>query len=319
MSRANGDDKDRSTRDLAARAAWLSMVGGLTQDQIAAELGISRQRTQRLVARATAEGLVRVRIDHPIAECLELERALQARYGLAQAWVAPGVGEGHDGLPAFAAPVLERMFQASTPQTFAFGTGRTLRAVIEQMHAVAGAQHKFVSLIGNVGPDGSASFYEIIMRVADKTSGAHYPLAIPVFAQSDEELALYRSLPHVKAARDLAKMADMAIVGIGQLGPDAPLRDDGFITTAQLDDLRAAGAAGELCGQIFDAQGKFLEHPLNGKFVGIRVPIEGMPVTGIGGGPAKVPAIRAALAGRLLSGLITDEGTARALLSADAT
>ena len=36
--------------DEAARAGWLSYVGGLTQDQIAQELGVSRQRAQRLVA-----------------------------------------------------------------------------------------------------------------------------------------------------------------------------------------------------------------------------------------------------------------------------
>ncbi|MBV8410572.1 MAG: sugar-binding transcriptional regulator, partial [Alphaproteobacteria bacterium] len=32
-------------------------------------------------------------------------------------------------------------------------------------------------------------------------------------------------------------------------------------------------------------------------------------------GPAKVPAIRAVLVGRLINGLITDEATAKALLS----
>jgi DNA-binding transcriptional regulator LsrR (DeoR family) len=32
-------------------------------------------------------------------------------------------------------------------------------------------------------------------------------------------------------------------------------------------------------------------------------------------GPAKIPAIRAALAGRLINGLITDEATARAILA----
>jgi DNA-binding transcriptional regulator LsrR (DeoR family) len=314
MNRPTQDDKDAPARDLAARAAWLAMVGGLTQDQIAMELGISRQRAQRLVARASAEGLVRVRIHHPIAECLELERELRARYGLDRAWVAPGAG-GADALAAFAAPVLERLFQGAAPQTFAFGTGRTLRAVIEQMQPVDGAQHKFVSVIGNVGPDGSASFYEVIMRVADKTSGAHYPMAIPVFARTPEELALYRSLPHVKAARALAEAADMAIVGIGQMGPDAPLHVDGFITAAEVEELNAAGAVGELCGHIFDAEGRFLDHPLNQKAVGVRVPCNGMPVFCIGGGAAKLPAIRGALAGKLLASLATDETTARALLS----
>ena len=111
--KGNVDDTDISPRDLAARAAWLSFVGGLTQDQIAQELGISRQRAQRLVARASSEGLIRVRIEHPIAECLELERALKSRFGLTSAWVSPGLGAGGDplqGLAPFVAPVLERLF-----------------------------------------------------------------------------------------------------------------------------------------------------------------------------------------------------------------
>jgi len=53
MSRA---EAEITTLDEAARAGWLSYVGGLTQDQIAAELGVSRQRVQRLVSRALAEG-----------------------------------------------------------------------------------------------------------------------------------------------------------------------------------------------------------------------------------------------------------------------
>jgi DNA-binding transcriptional regulator LsrR (DeoR family) len=39
-------------------------------------------------------------------------------------------------------------------------------------------------------------------------------------------------------------------------------------------------------------------------------------VLGVAAGPAKVKAIRAALAGRLISGLITDEATATVLLRA---
>ena len=44
--------------DEAARAGWLYYVAGMTQDQIATELGVSRQRAQRLVSKAMAEGLV---------------------------------------------------------------------------------------------------------------------------------------------------------------------------------------------------------------------------------------------------------------------
>lgn len=314
----NFEDGDISPRDLAARAAWLSFVGGLTQDQIAQELGISRQRAQRLVARASSEGLIRVRIDHPIAECLELERALKARFGLEAAWVSPGLGAGGDpvqGLAPFVAPVLERIFEAEEPKVFALGTGRTLKTVVDQLRSVDGSRHKLVSLIGNVAPDSSASFYEVIMRFAEKIQARHYPMSVPVAARDEAELILYRSLPHVKASRELAKSADLAIVGIGQMSDDAPLYVDGFLTAEELTALRAAGGIGEICGHVFNTEGRYLDHVVNDRMVGVRVPEGDMPVYCIGAGKIKLDALNAALRGRLINGLFTDEWTAKALIS----
>jgi DNA-binding transcriptional regulator LsrR (DeoR family) len=36
-------------------------------------------------------------------------------------------------------------------------------------------RHRIVSLIGNIAPDGSASFYDVIQRLADKLHAPHYP------------------------------------------------------------------------------------------------------------------------------------------------
>ena len=318
MARPVTEDSGATRRDQAARAAWLYYVGGMTQDQIAQELGISRQRAQRLVAMAGSEGLIRVRIDHPIGECLELERALRDRFGLKLARVAPGLGGGQDPLRAlapFAAPEVERIFSAPEPQLVALGTGRTLRAVIEQMQPVDGGRHRVVSLIGNVSPDGSASFYEVIMRVADKTGAPHYPMAVPVMARDPEELAVFRGLPHVRNTFALAQTADLALVGIGQMDEGAPLRADGFITAEQHAALRDAGAAGEICSHIFDAEGRYLDHPINALMVGQRLPVAGAMTLCLGAGASKVRPLRAALKGRLIDGLITDETTAAALLA----
>ncbi|WP_163849515.1 sugar-binding transcriptional regulator [Pseudooceanicola aestuarii] len=316
MTRHGPEDKDVSPRDLAARAAWMSFVGGMTQDQIARDLGISRQRAQRLVARATAEGLVRVRVDHPIAACLDLERRLRARFDLLSVRVAPSVGAEAEALRAlapFAAPELERLFHDGA-RVLALGTGRTLRAVVEEMQPQEAPGLKVVSLIGNVSPDGSASFYEVIMRLADKTGAAHYPMSIPVFARNEAEYAQYLALPHVRASRDLALTADMAVVGIGQMTDDAPLHQDGFLSAADLRDLQSRGAAGEICGHIFDDQGRYLDHVINRRMVGIRVPFGSAPVLCIAGGSSKIGPMRAALRGQLIHHLITDELSARALL-----
>jgi len=319
MNRQSQDDQDVSPRDWAARAAWLSYVGGLTQGEIAQELGISRQRAQRLVARAAAEGLIRVTIDHPIAACLEMERELKARYGLDRAWVSPSLGSGSDpitGLSVFAAPVFEGMFNSEAPQVIALATGRTLRAIVEQMQHVDGSHHKLVALNGNVAPDGSATAYEVIVRLAEKTSAPQYPLAIPVVARTREEYALYTQLPHVQATRKLAEAADLAIVGIGQMGDDAPLCVDGFITRDELADLQSVGAAGEIAGHVFDHDGQFMDHPVKDRIMGVRVPVEGMPVCCVGAGENKKSALKAALRGGLIDQIITDEATANSVLEA---
>lgn len=317
MSKDSGDEGSGSARALAARAAWLSHVGGMTQDQIAGELGISRQRVQRLVARASAEGLIRIRIDHPIADCLELERQLKQRYGLNSVRVAPALAIGADpthGLATFAAPLFERFLGGEEPQVFALGTGRTLNTIVDQMQSLDGARHKLVSLIGNVAPDGSASFYEVIMKLAEKVSAKHYPMSAPVVARSDEEMALYRSLPHVKSARELAGQADVAFVGIGQMGDDAPLYMDGFISDIELAELQAAGAAGEICGHVFDDTGTLMDHPINHRMVGVFPRVESMRVICIGGGDKKAGALGAALRGHLISDLVVDERTAQHLM-----
>ena len=62
--------------DDAARAGWLYYVAGNNQEQIAKKLGISRQTAQRLVSLSVSEGLIKVRLDHPIARCMELAEKL---------------------------------------------------------------------------------------------------------------------------------------------------------------------------------------------------------------------------------------------------
>ncbi|MER8963790.1 MarR family transcriptional regulator, partial [Mesorhizobium sp. M0701] len=82
-------DSGGNRLDDAARAGWLYYVAGNTQDQIAATLGISRQTAQRLVSLAVSEGLIKVRVDHPIANCLDLAARLRSRFALDLVEVVP--------------------------------------------------------------------------------------------------------------------------------------------------------------------------------------------------------------------------------------
>src|SRR3984957_20204985 len=75
--------------ELAVRAAWLYHVAGNTQHEIARKLQISRPTAQRLVAVAFERGLIKVRVNHKVASCLELAIALRQRYNLSVCDVVP--------------------------------------------------------------------------------------------------------------------------------------------------------------------------------------------------------------------------------------
>lgn len=311
-------ETETSPSDDAARAGWLYYVGGLTQDQIARELGVSRQRAQRLVSRAMADGLIHVRLEHRIAACLDLESRLTRRFGLTRCRVAPSPGQGGDAIASIAptaAAELERFLRMPEPLVIALGTGRALRGMVDAMEGLEAEQHRLVSMIGNIAPDGSASFFDVIMRIADKVRAPHYPMPVPVVSETAEERAAFHALAPVRRVVDLARAADVIFVGVGQMGPNAPLVADGFVSQAEMAEMESRGAVGEIAGWIFDSQGQYLDVGTNERVGGVRVPAErSNPVIGVAAGPAKVAAITAALRSRILNGLITDESTARAIL-----
>lgn len=319
MSRSDSDPP--SAQDEAARAGWLSYVGGLTQDQIAAELGISRQRAQRLVSRAMAEGLIHVRLHHRIGACLDLEATLKDRFALNRARIMPSLGPGADPVRAIApaaAAELERCLKMPESQVIAFGTGRALRAMAEQFTPVEASQHRIVSLLGNIAPDGSATLYEVISRIAEKLTLPYFPMPVPVISDTAEERAFFMQLRRVQSVFKMAQAADVTFVGVGQMGDDAPLVLDGFVSRQDLKTLQSQGAAGEIASWVFDDQGRYLDSPRNALVGGVRVHASAsQQVIGVAAGPGKVRAITAALRGRILNGLVTDEATAQAILALD--
>lgn len=306
--------------DDAARAGWLYYIAGNTQDQIATQLGISRQTAQRLVSLAVSEGLIKVRVDHPIANCLDLAARLKSRFALDVVEVVPTDPTSTSttiGVAEAAASQIERWLRSEEPIVMAIGTGRTLKAAIEQLPPMECQQHKIVSLTGNISPDGSAAFYNVIFTMADKIKARSFPMPLPVIASSAEERAMLLAQPMIQTTLALAANPDVTFVGIGDLGPKAPLYEDGFITKEELKSLQKAGGVGEIFGWIFDQDGRLIEGPIHDRVASAPLPSrESSLVIALAKGESKRPAILAAVNRRLVNGLITDERTAESLLEA---
>nr|WP_247740182.1 MULTISPECIES: sugar-binding transcriptional regulator [unclassified Paracoccus (in: a-proteobacteria)] len=306
--------------DDAARAGWLYYVAGNTQDEIARKLGVSRQSAQRLVAMAVSEKLIKVRMDHPIAHCMDLASALSDRFELKICEVVPSDPDAPDlltGIAIAAAAELEKTLKSPDQKIVSLGTGRALKATVEQLPRMACPQHIVVSRLGNMMQDGSASPYNATIRLAERIGAPHFPYPLPVLAQDAEELAAMQQQKAVENTIALCQRADLSLVGIGQMDRSAPLFVDGFVSSAEMDQLAAAGAAGEITSWVYDSQGRVIDCAFNARVASAPLPRAAeRPVIAVATGEAKLPAIRAALAGKLVNGLITSEATASKLLNA---
>lgn len=305
--------------DDAARAGWLYYVAGNTQDQIARKLSVSRQTAQRLVAMAVSERLVKVRIDHPIGRCMDLAEGLRSTFDLRHVDVVPsdpGAPELLTGVAIAAAAELELMLRSPDPRIIALGTGRALKATVEQVPPMDCPQHRVVSLLGNMMFDGSATPYNAVIRMADRVGARHYPYPFPVMARNSEELAVMHAQEIMRNTLRLSTDADVTLVGIGQLGPLGPIVVDGFMPHDVLAELMAAGAAGEITSWVYDGDGHLMDCGHNSKVTSAPLPrAVDRPIIAVAVGEAKVRAIRAALRGQLINGLITNEATAELLLA----
>lgn len=299
----------------AARAAWLAHVGGMTQDEIAVIMGVSRQTVQRLVAQAMAEGLVKIRIDHPFAECMALARDLARRWNLRMCEIAPADAP-EAGLAHHLARTMEHWLRCPRPLTLAIGTGRTLRAAIARLPHIDCPDHRIVSLTGNIATDGSTAAYNVLFSVSELVTARSFPLPVPVILPTVEECRAITRQPGIRRVIEMSAEAEVAFVGIGAMDDAAPLMLDGFLTLPDLRLMQRAGAVGEIIGWAYDAQGELIRGIANDRVASAPIPSRDRTlVIGAARGPEKLAALRGALRGGLINGLVTDAATGRALLS----
>jgi DNA-binding transcriptional regulator LsrR (DeoR family) len=261
-------------------------------------------------------GLVQIRINGRLASCVALERDLVKRHGLRQAVVVP---TPHDAahLPATLGVAVGAWLsdRIAPGQTLGIGWGRTLHWSVRALRRREIPGLTVVSLLGGIGRGSEINMYETASRVAEALGAQCYYLAAPAFASTGALRDMLLAQPDLKAVLSRARAADVAVVSVGSLGVEATNRRIGLLDDADADRLTALGAVGDLLCTYLDAQGRPVDHPLNGRAVGLPVEdLRRVPASVLAsGGLEKVPIVRAALTGGYVNHLITDERTAERL------
>ncbi|MFK8034294.1 MAG: sugar-binding transcriptional regulator [Hyphomicrobiales bacterium] len=313
----NGSKRDGDA-SLAIRAAWLHYVGGLTQADVAKRLGVTNVKAHRLITRANQDGAVKVTIDGEIAECVALETAISERFGLSYCEVVPDVGD--DDLPLRSlgiagAKFLQREIENGKTKLIGLGHGRTLAAAISYLPSVDANGVQFVSLLGGLTRNFLANPHDVMHRLAAKTGAGAYVMPVPFFANKVEDREIILAQRGVPEVMSMAASSELKFVGIGTSEPSAQLVSSGMIEQEEIRDVKAQGGVGELLGHFFNKDGKNVETAMTARTISVGLPeIKQTRIVAVAGGNEKAPAIGSILMSGFLSGLITDERTAGALL-----
>ncbi|MBX2839673.1 MAG: sugar-binding transcriptional regulator [Gammaproteobacteria bacterium] len=293
-------------------------AGGLTQAEVADRLGLSKPKAHRLITRANRIGIVKVYIDGEVAECVQLEQQLCEQFSLDYCEVVPDFD--HDELPLRALGLaggqyLHRLLDGATVKTVGLGHGRTMAACVENIPRTRGTKVEFVSLLGGFSRKFAANPHDVIHRLAERTGAPSYVLPVPFVADSIKDRDILMGQSGLQKVMELARTSPLKVAGVGDLQLTSTLVATEMVSESDIEKVIKAGGAGELLGNFFADDGSPVNTSLSRRTIGLSVDdIQSSQVIGIAGGSAKSRAIRAVLQSQLLSGLITDERTAKTLV-----
>lgn len=306
---------------LAIRAAWMSFVGGCTQGDIAARLGVSPAKVHRLIAHAQRNGYIRFQIEGRPLECLELEEVFARTFGLNNCIVAPDIGHSAAdedaairSVGAAAGNLLASMLGGEGITQIGVGMGRTLKAAVMAMPSIARKDLAVVSISGSLTRKLSANPYDVVQQMVERTGGEGYYLPVPYLAATVDEKDMFLGQPSVQELLARARRSDTFVVGIGSLENEGHLVRMGLISPEEQRTLCTAGAVGDLMGRFIDIDGAVVPVELGEQAVGMPFEdVQGARVLALAGGVSKAAATLSALRTGVITDLVIDEVLARTL------
>lgn len=305
---------------LITRVASLYYREGLTQQEIAARLGVSRQTVGRILKQAQDSGIVRIEILSPFAEVESLARQLEKSFGVREAIVAvpdfPGHAEALRAVGRASASLLERRVQPG--MVVGLGWSSTVLEMVRHLNTLESPGTVVVQLDGGV-PHGrhpnEAS--DIVRRAALAMDVDATALMTPLYVDTTAIRDTLISDSQIHHALELARQADIAIFGVGGVSMDSTLYATGYLSEDLINQLHAEGAVGEILGRFFGEDGSPLGRDLSERTIGlglealIHIPFRCL----VACGEDKITAISSALRRKYANAIVTDEQTATALLA----
>jgi deoxyribonucleoside regulator len=293
----------------------------LSKVEIGKNLRISRFRVAKLIEDAVREGTVIIDIKEPENTFTELENSLEKKYGILRTCVAK-TAENYDqtriNLGASAAKCLIDFVHDGDTIGIAWGT--TIHDMVNALpHRIERKNITVVQLTGGLNQvESRYNAIELSSRLAKIFDSSCYHLFAPAIVDAIETKEMLLNDSNIKRTLDMFAKVDVAVVGIGSVSPEPSslLYKGGILTDEYVKKMLVKSAAGDINSCFYDDNGRNCGSELEDRAVGMNIDQlkKNKYVLGIAGGGFKVRAINAALKGRIVNILVTDDRTAKTLL-----
>ncbi len=297
---------------------------GMTKQEIARRLRISRFRVSRLLSQARAEGIVQIKIVEPTIMSVKVEEQLEERFGLQRAIVVKTGNQSEEvikeAIGRAAAECLVDILKDGDVLGIAWGT--TVNEVVKALPSKLDVDIKVVQVTGGLNQMAiNVNAIDLTRRVAEICDAEYYLLHAPAMVSNVAARQALLSDSGIKRTFDMFDKVNVALVGIGVLSPEpiSTYYKAGYIEDSDLELLRRNKVVGDIFAHFFDIEGRIRDGELGERIIGISAAqLKNVQYSiGVAGGLHKSPAILGALRGKLINFLITDHATAEDLLARD--
>ncbi|WP_047045368.1 sugar-binding transcriptional regulator [Vibrio mexicanus] len=274
MTQSTHDLPDDNT-DLLTEIAVAYYQDGATQEEISKKFSVSRAKIGRMLKQARDEGIVEITVKyHPVFSA-KIEQRLIERFGVKRALVAldqPNEEQQRLQVAGLVAKYMSNSLQNGMVVTV--GQGRNVSAVAHHTGVIAPRDCKFVCGIGGIHPRGGMFNADHICRQFAKVyGGSSETLYAPAYAENREQKLAFMQNGTVKQTLDLARKADVALVGIGDMSENSYMVDLGWFTPDEVVQSRLhQGVVGDFAGyDFFDIHGNSAETVMSDRVIGLGI------------------------------------------------
>lgn len=301
-------------KNIIVKVAWKYYNEGLTQNEIAKELNLSRMKVIKYLEIAKSNNIIQFIINLEKVSNKDLQDQLMKEYNLKDIYVIPSSDKNsNDSITIAAAQYIKDRITSDT--MINVGYGEAVSKTLGHLNISTKYKVTFVSLSGGVkffmptAIDEKSDYYT-------NPNYNHYILPAPLMVSTEELATSLKKEKSITGIFEMIPHSNLTVIGIGALNERATLLKEGLLSLKDIEILKSKGAVGDILSQFYDINGNPLDINLHDKLISIDLELLKSlnHVVAVAGGLDKKEAIIGALKGGYIDVLITDEHVARSLV-----